>query len=1170
MPIGQNLVINFDSTNTQGNAQQYAFGDAPPPIPDSVVLDPAGLDFYAGESADTKFANKTAHYVVLQTNTPVQTSNRATFEFKVDDPWLFQSAGSDFSVELTTSPFSPMHHNLSFASNNFEFNATSEGSYIRNGEHASAELDVPHTALWHRQNVICLGAYEAPSRGLSFELGADNVTVIPGFGGVIDPTNYDLNFQNDNAVAPTNYDLNFAPAEDVVIKSYSWDFAAMFHGADFAVDLTTDRKVINNDGDVCGAPTGFTVLQGVYHRESLPVGNTFDFTERPVDNHLNFRFDAVDGVCSFDMNFMVMGNGSKVDTTLQSVKNLNYDVLLCPADTNPELNIDGHNFLFKADYLDKDCNELIVDMYHGSSSTAFIAKDVEIKDVDPEHGHNVDLDLSITVHPVPDAYNGAYTVVNTFSTFPAALLDGDAYGGHNVNADLLTISIFRDVDAYHGGVVADIDLQTFLAPTFEAPAYHGALNEITLLTEPVIQIDDVPHGTYTDLDFTTFPAIELIADAYSGATMDTVVIASVIIDSDSYHGASGDADLTTFESSGFGDIDIYHGGSGEGDLAYTPTLDAEGYGGAEMPNVILNVDPTLEAEGFHGAAADADFTRVQAPELEPVAHHGGAGVFDIALTKALFPRAYSGSAVAFEVDDHPSIELDVQGYGGATGDVFELSETEFNSFASHGATLEDFNLQVTVNFPVEPIEHGSYAEGDEIKRGATLDMDAYAGHNGVTSNFQVPAGETILANAYAGESLTPNLHAPVHALLKPHPIVASQALYDGLGGVGGINHCYLNSEDLDPRFNDNVTRLGFDPLNIEDRLNIDFTDYGDAPWNTCNGGGMRFEWDIQTNARLELQAYAGESVHMFIPLEVMPLIGVDVPVDRLYEFEYWAIIERAVFELEEIKYETTGAVWDHPDDFVAFYEAYFTAELTPTAFAPMYHGAYAEADFVVPVYGWKTAQRPFETGEHVRLEFEPVDYIRFCKGYITPNGNAVVFEFDGELDYDCSIFLAGFGSTIPETVLSTIQSFEPNSNYMGDWVSASLTTENPWAAFARMGSNVYATLTTDAVHEFEVVFSDGVYAQTKFYEPPTDGYGGEHMAVDDLVVPGPGIRWVTKTQCLPNEYVPLTEDGDPDLSALEPDENGVVHVPTVPVEKLPFVANLLAECITFVQTQDDE
>lgn len=1166
MPIGQNLVINFDSTKPQGNAQQYAFGDAPPPIPDSEVLDPAGLDFYAGEAVNGKLANKTAHYVVLQTNTPVQNSNRATFEFKVDDPLLFQSAGSDFSVELTVAPFSPLHHNLSFASNDFEFNATSEGSYIRNGATAEADLEVPHTPLWHRQNVICLGGYNAPTHGLSFELGADNVTVIPGFGGVIDPTNYDLNFQNDNAIAPTNYDLNFAPAEDVVIKSYSWDFAAMFHGIDLAVELTTYRNVTGNDGDVCSEHSGFTVVQDAYFVDKLPVTG-FNFDNRPVDNRLNFRFDDMEGVCDTDMLFTPVTTATDVDTALQVDKNLNYDVLLCPADTNPELNIDGHNFLFKADYLDKDCNELIVDMYHGAASSAFIAKDVEIKDVDPEHGHNTEVDLSINVQPDADAYHGANTVVNVFSTFPAALLDGDAYGGALTEFDLLTTSIFRDVDSYHGATAADFELQTFLAPTFEAPAYHGALNEVTLLTEPVIQIENVPHGTYTDLDFTTFPSIEIEGDAYSGATMDTVVLISVLFDTNSYHGLYADADLETFESSGFGDIDVFHGADGAGDLATTTTFEADGYHGGDGAGE-LSSTTTLEAEGYHGFTGAGDLTRVLPPEFEPVAHHGGSGEVDIALTKALFPRGYHGAAADADLQDAPAIELDIDGHHGAILELDTLEETEFNTFAYHGATLEDFNLQVTVNFPVEPIEHGSYTEGDEIKRGATLDMDAYAGHNGVTSNFQVPAGETILANAYGGESLTPNLHAPVHAQLKLHPIVASQAMYDGLGGVGGINHCYISDRDLDPRFNDNVTRLGFDPLNITDRLNIAFDDIGDDPWTTCNAGGMRFEWDIQTNARLELQAYAGEAAEMFIPLEVMPLIGVDVPLDRLYDFEYWAVIVREVFELEEIKYETTGTVWDHPDDFVAFYEAYFSAELTPTAFAPMYHGAYAMTDLAVPVYGWKTAQRPFETGEHLRLEFEPVDYIRFCKGYITPNGNAVVFEFDGELDYDCSIFLAGFGASTPETVLSTIQSFPMRSNYSGEYARASLTVQSFWTLYARGGARCTAQLFDEP--EFEVVYSDGSYAQAVFYEPPTLGYGGEHMAVDDLVVPGPGIRWVTKTQCLPNEYIPLTPDGDLDLDALKPDENGVVHVPNVPVEQLPFVANLLAECITFVQSQDDE
>ncbi len=1149
------------------------------------------------------------HNIVLS-DTFEKTGIRTSFDFTLNDPFVVNVHTTEISIDLDTSPNNQFNFNLacipyvtqpSQVKTNFEFGEFGNQYFGFTGSSVSVELEVSKPVLTRLINIPCIGYYEPPVNP-TFELGADTVEIIKGTGGEVDPTGYNLNFQSDNAIDETAYDLIFLPAQDIIKKSFSWDFYAVFNGSSLDVELTIDRDVIGNDIEVCSKPSGAAVRQEL--NLSQPVATELNLTTKLLDNRFEFKFDDGLQKCTFDIELAPAGHDTEsyVDLTFGenrvdteqvktpnfdlydctkttnfdltecfndeyvSGKNLNYDILLCPADANPPLNIDNHNFAFKADFLDKNCDELILDFYHGADGTAFIAADIEIDDVDPEHGAYAELDLFTIQNLAAEGYHGAYQEVADLATFPAALIDGDADHGAYADADLLTLQIFSDVDMYNGATFEDFDLQTFLAPTFEPVAEGGATLEFEILTAPVFQTDGAYAGAYSDTDLTDFPSIDLEADAYAGSVCDAVVLVSAILDCEATHGLYSDMELETFESSGFGDIFIDNGASAEVDLAYTPTLDMEGNHGAYIQDLELNVSTTFEAEAYEGAAGDLDLTVPAAPDFDCEATHGVYAEFDLSQIKALFPRALHGAYVDLDLEDHPAIDLLVDGYHGAVAELDTLDETDFNTFGYHGATLEDLNLQVAVNMVPEESPHGAVAEAD-LAYTPTFECEAYAGADGTVSAFEVPPGENIVAEAYAGENFYPSLEAPIHEQFDLHPIVASQTLYDGLGGVGGLNHCPISSTDLDPIYGDNVTRLGFDPLGITDQLNISFDDIGDDPWTTCNAGGIKYEVDFMTNPRFECEAYAGEYVEMFIPLEVMPLIGVDVPLSRLYDFEYQAIIVQHFIELEDIRYETTGTVWNHPDDVTAFYEMYFSAELDLTAFSNFYHGAYALADLAVPVPAWKTAQHPIETGEHIRLEFEPVEYTRFCKGYIVPNGNSVVFEYSNEEDYDCSIFLGTLGEKFHDMELQTIQSMYPEIMPHGAVMDAIVTVQTFWTAIGRHGHVVYAQFFEEP--EFEMDAYDGSFMEVDFYEPPTDGYHGAHMAIDDLVIPGPGIEWVTETQCLPNDYVPLTEDGDPDLSQLEPDENGVVQVPSVPVEYKPYRATVLAQCVTFIESGEE-
>lgn len=1096
--------------------------------------------------------------------------------------------GSTSTASLTTHVISPLLHNLTFGSNDFEFEGYT-WTQINYGSTASAELTTESNRTY--ANIFNQCEYTVPKSGITFDLGYDQVEVIPGFGGLVDPTNYDLTFDPAKPIV-NDPNLVFSPANDTLILSASWHYAKAISDSTVELDLTTDPRAHEYNIGIYSKPTGSTVKQ--INAAPTRVRNTdlefaFDAADHPVLSLFPFEPSVIPNDVVMDINLSYDGIDAGIDPKADNTpnfnlvstdtcgasfnllpnnaartisgKNINYDINLCTSDIVPTLDV-YHNFKGHADYLDHECQEFIFYGYHGAVGEATATADLFINDIDGYSGAVGETDFATSVNLDPTAYHGAYTVVNLFNTYPAIELNANIYNGSYATTNFITISIFRDVLAEHGAAT-DFEISTYPAIELEINPLHGAINQFELLTAPVLQLETVLHGANVYDGLTTYPSIELDSDAFSGANVDVSLLVSALLSADSYHGSNSNADLDVIKSAGLGDVDAHDGSNTVVDLAYTPTIDSDAFHGGFVNIDDLKFGTTFDIDAFNGEYVESDLTAVPPKEFEPIAYHGGDGVTDMSVTKALFPRANHGVNLDIILTDFPASELTLDSYHGVYSD-FDVVESEFNTFAYNGSTL-DAELQVTVSFPLDDITHGSYSEIDEIFRATTLEPTAYNGSNGLFG-LDVPQGESIIAEAFAGHGFQPDVHAPIHQQFKLHPIVASQTLYDGLGHVGGLNHCVIPEEKRHPIYGDNVTRLGFDPAGISDKLIIRFDDFGDDPWTACSGGGAKFEWELNTNARLEAHAYAGESVQLFIPMELMPLFGVDVPTDRLYHFEYWAVIDQ---DLIDVNFEVTHSAiaWNNPDDIYAFNAVHANADLTPTAYAQLYNGAAANAELAVPVYAWKTAQRAFEFGSNFGLMFEPIDYIRFCKGYITPNGNSVVFEFEDYEETDCSIFLAGHGQSIEYTTLATVQSFEPAEITASARLEFALTIDPLWMLWTRHGVNMEVTMYDPDIPTTTAHY--GSYATIAFYDEPVEGGHGHYVDLD-LAVPGPAVRWVTQTECLPNDYKPMTEDGDIDYDKLKPDEHGVEHYPTVPVENLPYLANLVAECVTYIEENDND
>ena len=471
-------------------------------------------------------------------------------------------------------------------------------SFVHHGSMVDIDFSTNRNPLWNR----------------------NNFTIVP------DPT-------VGNGVSTRNVAIEFG---------FIFDFIPVFHGTGIDITLTVDDINLNHNLLVCDDPTS----------DDDPVD---------INGDLNFEFNS-----ECDPGDILytnpIENGSNVLITITIDKNQNIDIDLCETLTNPDLNIDDHDFVFARDYYNYVCTDVEALSFHGSNVAFLLAQDILIDDVDPEHGHYVEFDISMFNRFYPNTYHGSYADTD-FNIYPAAELDGDGYHGSYSDMELFTTIIFYDVDATNGEY-SDTDLSTYLAPEFSSVVEFGSLTEIELLTIPVLQVENIEHGARAETDIVIFPAIEVDLDFYHGHNTESSVVVSVVISADIVHGSYSDSDLDISPSEGIGVLTNYHGSYGEGDLAYTPALDMDAYHGA-LAISTMNITTTLDADGYCGDYIDCDFTRVLPPELDGDVYHGELAEFDLALTRALFPRAYAGEYADLDLDDHPAPELDIDSYHGA-------------------------------------------------------------------------------------------------------------------------------------------------------------------------------------------------------------------------------------------------------------------------------------------------------------------------------------------------------------------------------------------------------------------------------------------------------------------------------------------------------------------------
>lgn len=874
---------------------------------------------------------------------------------------------------------------------------------------------------------------------------------------------------------------------------------------------------------------------------------------------------------------------SHTEFTLEVEKNLEFDLNLCINTLNPPLDYseqDPHDLEFLADYTET-CDPFRFFAYHGGAAEATILDIVEFTGINAYGGEYSDMDIQVTPHFTGVGYGGALNEID-LTIFTALELDIDYYSGHNTECDLAAFKIIYDVDGYHGAY-GDLELEVPKPVELDLFNYHGGTHEITLSTFPIIQVDSGYHGAYGDLDLDTSPSQPIEADAYHGGYGVGDMIVYPQFSCDAYHGSYGECDIELAPSEGVGIVNAYHGGYADAFMNVTFALYPEGYSGA-YADAELSTSLALESNFYSGAYGDCDFTDVPPPELEPIVYHGAHSIFNsLSITVAMYARGYGGAYSDSDLETSPGEPYSFDCYGGALNEIDNIENDPWNFFAYEGAYSEA-GLSPQVNIGPADCYGGEYGEDVELNYDfVALDIDAYFGSAGIQDALWLPPPPTFNLNGYGGE------HCAVEAYILIYPtfkvrFIHDLAMYDGVEGLGGLNFCESDNLNCHAKYpalcsaNTLDTTESFplpldgDWSNYDPHLYTRFDETGFSPFYPCNEnhGTGHMEFELATEQRLDCEAYHGADARFFIERELSSF-G-DVPPEVLYsengQGDRQDHIDNTHLQ-DFFQFYAYGGEWgvtwfNGPDDFIIITGTHGDTNLTTYDNLPPGGFVYAGEAAIqnnLSVYKpeWREYIKEMHFGSWVDIDFNPEIWMRFCPGYLIPEGTNVVLDFGSTDNTDCFFYSAAGGFRADFELFATMH--PQLRSYSGEYARSSLDVQTKWTLYARHGQLMQQA----SEPTMSVDFRDGSYVLGQFYDAPTFGYHGAHAVLDALIVAGPAVEWRTETGCLPNEYVPLTESGDIDYEALEPDENGVLHWPTVPVEHMPYFTPLLAECITYAE-----
>jgi len=529
------------------------------------------------------------------------------------------------------------------------------------------------------------------------------------------------------------------------------------------------------------------------------------------------KIDYNESCLDYDILPNVINNSTIFKCDLDVPIVLNYDLIICKEYINPTpFTIVPHNFL----YNDLPCPKITINNYNGQQLTVTLLSDLYLDNINGYSGNNTTVELSITRLLDINNYNGGYGYTDLTVNL-ADHLDITFFGGENLlNAQLSTTSNLELNTNLNGSTLATLELLTFEVKLLDIPFTTGSyFNNFNLI--PSVSFDvTFLNGNNTIIDVTINPAETLEIINYNG---------------------------------NYSSLD---------NINTTVNLPLFGYTGEQLTTILSTAKSLPLNSNYNGQLVYSDLTLPELARLEDINYSGQLSTTFLNGQSNLFTRGYSGNNTTISLDIQPSSSMFLDNFlNGDTLQPFILDEDLFY-FNNYNGVLSyaELSTETTLNVTFLNCQSSNI---DNISTSATLEIVNYNGQLSTIDEIFIHLGEELEIINYTAQHLTVIDDIKIHHVLLPLPIIGSQTLYDGSGGLGGLNFHTLENVETGTIFDVRPSDIKF------------YSDSGNKRYH-------KIDIDLATSARFELTAYSGiMGKNLFLNHNEYTLFG-NPPLDIVY------------------------------------------------------------------------------------------------------------------------------------------------------------------------------------------------------------------------------------------------------------------------------------------------
>lgn len=665
------------------------------------------------------------------------------------------------------------------------------------------------------------------------------------------------------------------------------------------------------------------------------------------------------------------------------------------------------------------------------------------------------------------------------------------------------------------GQQTEVELTDSPAALIDVNQYQGASSDSYLNTTIQFSVDNSTGQVFESFLLTTAEFDSLSADAQNGTELIADLYSTIAFESENSTGQSSDYELTIDSVSTF-EIDFYTGQEVEGSITNPDLIDIEVYTGASS-----TVD-TISFPVIH--------------EYENLQYTGASSSMDIGRTLSLYPRGLHGTtSEEYELTTRDAINLDVDFYNGQVNEVDTLTEDEwhFKNYTGMSSTLDEMSVELAMEFVAE---NGQSASIEYLAYTATMDVDNSTGSTSEFDELFVDLGADIAVDFYTGQAFEAEDDIAIYQIFEPFPINNGTLMYDGWGGVGGINFCTTTQ--------DHSMEYDFDARDTDPNA-----------FDYCGSKSfIKIDVELLTNPRFIFEGYTGQSVEFAIPQKFLGF-GLDDDDPRLYFTPILYLQPSSHIEVEFNNGQSSVEMNSNPDDFLAINSQSCTVDLVVQPIVQFEFGQSLEVNVNFDESDWK---RGFQMGGNSQtsyFDFEPNICVRFCEGYLVPTGNNVNFDFANVDFLECFGYFGKQGQS-SEMSISTEFGIKLEENSTGQMTVIGADFYNPYLDPEPMRNGQQSRFANGQAFDA----TNGANGQLMLFDMERRAYdssNGASSVLWELTESVPSMRFLTDTGCLENQYYPLTPDGDIDLTY---DQIGEA------VEFEPFWTRLEGECVDIYTT----